>query len=222
MDITNINTVLWDWNGTLLNDLAMCTNTINDLLVKRNLKQLTINDYKNIFTFPVKDYYLKAGFDFTMESFEDVGLEFMELYFERVKNTGIFPEVPGILKRFNNAGFRQFVISAMEHNYLVKTVTEKGLAGYFKGVSGINDHYAGSKQEMAREFLENQNLDPSTTCFIGDTLHDFEVAENLGVYCILVSAGHQSFERLLVSGTMVLKSITEVINYFRINHSQII
>ncbi|MCK4288095.1 MAG: HAD hydrolase-like protein, partial [Bacteroidales bacterium] len=62
-----IKTIIWDWNGTLLNDIDICINSINILLEHRNIENLTKEIYKEIFTFPVKDYYSKAGFDFTKE-----------------------------------------------------------------------------------------------------------------------------------------------------------
>ncbi|MCF8369526.1 MAG: HAD family hydrolase [Bacteroidales bacterium] len=218
MENHSIKTLLWDWNGTLLNDLAMCAQSINDLLIKRNLKPLSINDYKEIFTFPVRDYYTKAGFDFTSESFSKVGLEFMELYFKRVGDVDIFPDVPKILEKLKNAGIKQYVVSAMEHNFLKDTISQKGILDYFEDISGINNHYAGGKTEMAREFIKIQNIDPKTSWFIGDTLHDKEVADSLGINCILVSAGHQSHDRLNRSGAFVLNSLYEVQDFLFTNY----
>ena len=56
--------IIWDWNGTLLNDRWVCVNGINNCLKKRGLSSISEETYKSIFTFPVKDYYKKLGFDF--------------------------------------------------------------------------------------------------------------------------------------------------------------
>ena len=70
---TPIETIIWDWNGTLLNDLRLCVKTINSLLEKRSLPVLTTSSYKEVFSFPVKDYYEKVGFDFSKEDFRNSG-----------------------------------------------------------------------------------------------------------------------------------------------------
>ena len=63
-------TVIWDWNGTLLDDAPVCVAAINDMLRERSLPQLSAERYQEIFCFPVSEYYRKAGFDFSKEPFE--------------------------------------------------------------------------------------------------------------------------------------------------------
>ena len=58
------NHIIWDWNGTLLNDRWLCVEAINQALNKRNLPMLTEGKYKDVFSFPVEDYYKKVGFDY--------------------------------------------------------------------------------------------------------------------------------------------------------------
>ncbi len=57
--------IVWDWNGTLLNDVDLCFSCINRLLVSHDLKPLdTLSQYREVFTFPIEDYYKRVGFDF--------------------------------------------------------------------------------------------------------------------------------------------------------------
>jgi len=113
-----VETIIWDWNGTLLNDVDICVESINILLSERGHKPLSKSLYREIFTFPVKAYYELAGFDFTNESF------------------------------------------------------------------------------------------------------DFEVAEDLGMNCLLVADGHQSKERLLSAGCDVVGQLTELIEKFNMMDKQ--
>ena len=53
--------IIWDWNGTLVDDTWLCVEIINKLLKKRNLKLVTIDDYKEKFMFPVREYYIELG-----------------------------------------------------------------------------------------------------------------------------------------------------------------
>ena len=203
-----INTIIWDWNGTLLDDIDICLNVINILLGKRNRKPLSRERYKSIFTFPVHEYYKKAGFDFSDEPFDKIATEFIQLYHKEINNADIFPEVVSSLEAFKNNNYRQFMVSAMEHKSLMKTVEDKGLFEYFEKISGIEDHYAVSKLQNARKLVTGLNLDLSKTCLIGDTIHDYEVASDLGIRCLLIANGHQSYSRLKNSGCNVIEKLS--------------
>lgn len=208
--------IIWDWNGTLLDDVDICIASMNGLLKKRNLPILTNKIYKQVFTFPVKDYYREVGFDFSQESFDDVAVEFIDAYRIKVKHATTFQPVGNILQVFKNAGFKQYLISAMEHDFLEETLQANNVLQYLEAFSGISDHYANGKLEMAKQFFKEHNINVSEVNFIGDTIHDFEVAEGLGVKSVLVANGHQSFERLNQTGTMVLNELSDLVEYFQL------
>ena len=68
-----MKTVVWDWNGTLLDDVEVCIQTVNAMLHQRNLPLIeNVNQYQSVFTFPVIDYYRQVGFDLNRERFEDL------------------------------------------------------------------------------------------------------------------------------------------------------
>ena len=69
--------IIWDWNGTLLDDAWLCVDIMDSMLKERSLGTLTLDRYQRLFEFPVIDYYRKLGFDFTKESFEKTGTEFI-------------------------------------------------------------------------------------------------------------------------------------------------
>ena len=95
---------------------------------------------------------------------------------------------------------------------LEKTLKDKSIFQFFEGTFGIEDHYAASKIERGRQLLNEFEIDKHTTWMIGDTLHDFEVAEELGIRCILIADGHQSVERLKSSGVPVISNLDELMN----------
>lgn len=208
--VNRYKTIIWDWNGTLLDDAGICTEAINVMLLKRNLPVLSKAQYRKIFTFPVKNYYIAAGFDFSTESWEVVAMEFMNFYFMKLPETGIFPEATEVLGTLKQRGYRQIVVSAMEHKSLVSSIKEKGLAPFFDSIGGIENHFADGKMENAKNSMKKLNLKPEETILIGDTIHDYEVAGELGVGCILVSNGHQSAGRLQALDCTVLSSLLEI------------
>ena len=203
-------TIIWDWNGTLLNDLGLCIDSINALLKKRSLKLLDHASYKEVFSFPVKNYYEIIGFDFSKEDFEIPAKEFIDLYDSSVKNCPLHFSAVEILEFFRQKKYPQFVLSAMKQPMLGKTLKHNGIFPFFEGVAGLNDHYAVSKVERGKELLNEFNIDVQNTWMIGDTDHDFEVARELGIRCILVADGHQSEERLKETGAEVVSSLSEL------------
>lgn len=205
-----MHSIIWDWNGTLLNDLDFCISTINTLLERRNLKLLTPDSYKACFSFPVKDYYQTIGFDFNKEDFEIPAKEFIDIYDHGVKNCSLHYSAIQTLNYFKEKGIRQFVLSAMKEDMLKQTLKQQGIFEYFEGVAGLSDHYAVSKIERGQQLIEKYNINKQTTTIIGDTIHDFEVAEQLNINCILVADGHQSIDRLLNTGTKVIESLQQL------------
>uniref|UniRef100_UPI0032178D80 HAD family hydrolase n=1 Tax=uncultured Draconibacterium sp. TaxID=1573823 RepID=UPI0032178D80 len=205
-----MQSIIWDWNGTLLNDLDFCISTINKVLKKRKLNLVTHESYKAVFSFPVKDYYETIGFDFSKEDFAIPAHEFIDIYNEGVKNCTLHNSVHEVLSYFKEKGIRQFVLSAMQQNMLNETLKHQGIFDYFEGVAGLNDHYATSKIERGEQLISQFNINKEKATIIGDTIHDYEVAEQLGTDCILIADGHQSEERLQSTGVQVISELNDL------------
>ncbi len=138
-------------------------------------------------------------------------MEFIDHYYSGLNEVNLQRKAKETLLFFKKLGFKQFVLSAMEHSNLINSLTDKGLVNYFDEVSGINNHYAHSKLEMGIDLVNKIGITLSEILLIGDTIHDFEVASGLGVDCILVANGHQSKKRLLQVTTNVISTLDEII-----------
>jgi|FLOH01.1.fsa_nt_gi phosphoglycolate phosphatase len=204
-------TIIWDWNGTLLDDADYCVKCMNKVLSKRKIPQIDIDRYREVFTFPVREYYKTIGFNLNQETFEIPAMEFIDHYYSGLNEVNLQRKAKETLLFFKKLGFKQFVLSAMEHSNLINSLTDKGLVNYFDEVSGINNHYAHSKLEMGIDLVNKIGITLSEILLIGDTIHDFEVASGLGVDCILVANGHQSKKRLLQVTTNVISTLDEII-----------
>jgi len=207
-----MNSVIWDWNGTLLNDINLCISSINQLLADRDIPQINKETYKEVFSFPVKEYYKNIGFDFEKEDFSIPAHQFIDLYTRNFGSCPLQNSAVEVLSFLREKGVRQFVLSAMEHEMLEKTLEMKGITGFFEGVAGLHDHYAVSKIEQGKQLISDFKIDIKKTWLIGDTIHDFEVATQLGVKCILIADGHQSVERLLQTGGIVVSDLSQLIS----------
>lgn len=203
-------TIIWDWNGTLLNDVSICIKAMNKLLNERGISPLTENRYRDVFTFPVRDYYEQIGFDFSVEEFDTPALKFIEHYQNFLPMAGLFPEVDAVLRQLKNNSINQYILSAMEHNSLLLSVRSLGIEKYFTAIAGIDNHFAKSKINRGIKLIDDMNIDRSKTLMVGDTLHDMEVAEALGINCVLVSQGHQTAKRLKVNRNIVINSLSEL------------
>lgn len=209
--IDQIGGVIWDWNGTLLNDAELAVETINSMLIRRNLPQLSVDRYKQVFTFPVKEYYRKIGFDFEAEPFEVPALEFIERYNEQVKGCCLHKDSTTVLNYFQSLGIRQFILSAMQQNTLDECLNHYQINHFFDHVSGLDNHYAASKIENGHRLIAELKLDARELVLIGDTIHDYEVAAELGCQCILIANGHQSREILEATDAWVIDHLNQLL-----------
>ena len=208
----NYNHIIWDWNGTLFNDVELCAGIMNLLLTRESLPNISVQKYKAIFTFPVIDYYKIAGHTFKGNSFEVLGKQFMDEYEIRKNDCRLFPEVPELLADLQSINIIQHLLSAYEQNSLNNILEYFDIENYFKYIVGLNNIYARGKLHLAQDLLKkiHSNGPAGNILLIGDTIHDYEVAKEINADCILVSHGHQDEERLLKLGIPVVKDMKEL------------
>lgn len=196
--------IIWDWNGTLLDDVHLCVQIGNKLLQKRNMPTVTVNWYQENFDFPVIDYYRKIGFDFSVESFEKVAHEYIAEYNARRFECKLHNNALDVLNFFKSLSITQSVLSAYQHTSLKEAVEFFNLNHYFTELIGLNDYYAGSKIENGKRFIKSLGQKGSNVLFIGDTMHDFDVAKAIGADCLLVCNGHNHRQKLQICKSATL------------------
>ena len=201
------NVIIWDWNGTLLDDLDICINGINIYLKKRNLPSVNKKRYRDIFRFPIESYYRDLGFNFKTETFDMLSKDFLKTYFQQFDQARLFENTENVLKKLRLAGFRQYILSAMDQKSLEKSLKKFGITDYFEKIYGAPDFLAKGKIEYGKKLILEEKLDPSECVLIGDTLHDQEVADELQIASILISEGHQTTERLNINGNVIAESL---------------
>ena len=188
--------VIWDWNGTLLDDVALCLDIMNRMLDERGMRRIEPVRYRQIFDFPVQLYYRQLGFDFDAEPFDRLAAHYCEQYDTRIVECALQAHARPTLERLTDRGVTQAILSSQEQNALNDALRYFRIEHHFAEVVGRHDRHATGKIDTGRVLLERLGADPSRTLLIGDTVHDFEVAAALGTDCILVSHGHHSRDRL--------------------------
>lgn len=189
--------VIWDWNGTLLDDLDHVLQVINDILQDHNLTTIDHTTYREVFGFPVKNYYQRLGFDFSHHDFEKLSYRFVDQYMAGVHQCGLFEHSKKLIQAVKqDLGLKQSILSASDQESLDFVVKHFQVGHLFDHVAGISDKFASSKLRRGFELLDVSGVSAEDSVLIGDTDHDLEVGQKLGLEVILIAHGHQSEERL--------------------------
>ena len=203
-----IRQILWDWNGTLLDDLQYGMDVRNCIFPAFQLPTIdTIEEYHAQFTFPIRTYYERAGV--TDDIFVAVAHAWMDEYVRGFSTVPLHADAQKTLTLFQQASLTQVVLSASKRDMLREQIAHFGIQHFFAEILGLGDIYAGSKEEIGRQYLQNCGIAPQETLMIGDTLHDADVAKAIGAKCVLVARGHQSRQTLLTAGVPVVGTLTE-------------
>ena len=203
--------VIWDFNGTVLDDVRACIDTMNTLLSARGLPLLTEERYKEVFGFPVEEYYKRLGLDLTAEDFKTVlAPEWVEQYLKNSARATLFPGVQALSESLRRAGIRQSILSASHSDMLAEQLSERGALDWFDEIWGTDSIHAYGKTALGAAWKEAHPNDRAV--LLGDTEHDFEVAREIGADCILVAAGHYSEARLRRCGVTVASDLTECLS----------
>lgn len=210
---TKIETVIWDWNGTLLNDVEINRKIINIMLAKRGLEQLDLTTYKQKFCFPIRQFHSRIGINLEKESVMTISAEYMELYQNHEKEIELSSGASDVLDKLNAQGVHQYILSAAPQNDLLRMLASYHLTRKFKGVYGLDTICATGKTAIGRKLIEENALNLNTTLLVGDTLHDAEVAECLGIKCICYAGGHNESAPLAAKAA-VITSLTEILPLF--------
>lgn len=189
--------IIWDWNGTLLNDVAMSVGVINKMLANHSPIPLDVNRYKSVYGFPIPDYYKKIGIDFEKESFEALIQKFTAYYEDKVLECSLYKDAVTTLERFQLQGFQQYILTAARKTDVLQLLKHFDISHFFQAVEGVDNYKAEGKLQRGLQLMQVHQLPNAETVLIGDTIGDYKVATSMGIDCILIAAGHQSKKRLM-------------------------
>lgn len=187
--------------------LGICVDCLNTLLKSHGMSEKTEEEYKKIFTFPIKEYYRRAGFDFDVTDYDTLAHEWTDYYRSRA-DLELFDGAEQTLKTLANRGLKQIIISASEKNTLFEQTKALGIDGYFSEMLGLDNIHARSKEATAKDWRKRHPK--AKAIFIGDTTHDKDVADAIGADCLLIPNGHQAREILKKTGATVCEDIKDI------------
>jgi phosphoglycolate phosphatase len=202
--------IIWDWNGTIIDDADLCVDIVNELLSKNGLDLVRKSFYQENFVFPVCEYYSKIGLASAGVGFDKVSKYFITEYRQRYHNCSLHDNITALLETFKNRGINHSVLSAGCQNDIDNFIKSQKLDPIFDFSTGVRNTDASGKIEIAdihrlKIFYPNNKI-----LLIGDTVHDYEVASHLGIDVVLFSGGHNSRDRLLNCNTIVIDNFEEL------------
>jgi len=206
--------ILWDWNGTLLDDVDAQIATLNAMLSKRGFPTVTRDFFRENFAFPARKFYRLVGMDVPDDEWDALAKEYHDTYHLQsyALNRGAF----AALELVKRKGVGQSVISALHQFYLDLETQCYDVQPYMEHIYGVDNLDGGSKLSRAKELLRTLNPQLSTLnpqpsfVLIGDSIHDFEVAQELGIKSVLFSGGSHARDRL-TKFSLVGDSLTECV-----------
>lgn len=203
--------VVWDWNGTLLDDIGASLKSVNDMLDMRGMEHIDIDFYKECICTPIKGFYDRV-FDMDNEDYSVIIKQYNEGYLHHLKNCGLTKGAVEALEYFKKCGTKQIIVSSSNNDQLIMNAEKYGVTQYLDAILGSGDYFAGSKIERAAEYLAKNNPQNGRILVVGDLVHDAEMAKKIGADCVLLTSGHEHPDRLKASNVMLIDDLLQLKN----------
>lgn len=201
--------VFWDYNGTLIDDVGTALESVNDMLRKRDMPCINMEQYKSYIDTPISKFY-EHLFDLNEIPFDIIANEFAVGYEKHIAADPVMDGAKELLGYFSAQGAFQAIVSGSQQSVIENGAKRYGLYDYFDLISGADDRYVHSKVKRAENIARLRCKSSDEILVIGDCVQDFEVSKALGAQCILLTAGHQSRSDLQQTGATVVDSLLEI------------
>jgi phosphoglycolate phosphatase-like HAD superfamily hydrolase len=204
--------LVWDWNGTLLDDLELVVAATNTCLATVSGPRVTADEHKRGFRRPVSAYYeFVLGRPVTPEEFLALDLAFHTAYRAGVPECKLAADAADAIASWPGT---QSLLSMWFHHELVPVVTGYGLAGHLNRIDGLRgDVTGGVKAPYLSAHLAALGVPPAECVLIGDSVDDAEAAEEVGARVVLYAGGFTDEDRLRATGQPVAITLTEAVEW---------
>ena len=208
--------IIWDWNGTILNDAPVAFEATNILLQRLGYETITFDYYRDNVDTPIVNFYSKI-FDLNKHDMQMLDDEWGVLYNQLSDKIQLHAGVDVMLGNFADNNLNQIILSAFKTNEILKYARKFSVEHYFDDILGTQNIVMESKTARGRRYMQEHGFAPEQTLYIGDTVHDFDTASGLGVDCILFSGGQQSPKLLKQCGVPVCDSFVDIANQLTVD-----
>jgi phosphoglycolate phosphatase-like HAD superfamily hydrolase len=209
----HVRHVVWDWNGTILDDNDATLAAVNEVCAAFGRAPVDLDHWRSIYRRPLADTYRDLlGRSISADDWAEIDRRYHAAYRLLLPTIGLSPGIPDQLYRWRDAGGTQSLLSMWFHDELVPEVTGRGLAGLFDRVDGLRGAVGGhGKADHLVAHVRALDLDPADVLLVGDVVDDALAAQAAGTRCVLVTTGMCDRPALERSGMPVVDSIAEAL-----------
>ncbi|HEY7271606.1 MAG TPA: HAD hydrolase-like protein [Actinoplanes sp.] len=206
--------LVWDWNGTLLDDLSLVVDATNRAFEAVGGRSLDSDEHRRTFRRPVAEFYaeiLERAVD--AEEFGRLDRIFHDAYRLGLTTTSLAADAMHALRSWSGT---QSLLSMWFHSELVPAIETYGLTGVFTRVDGLRTEVGGDLKagHLARH-LDELGVTGDRAVLIGDSLDDALAAESVGAAAVLYAGGFTHPTRLRASGRPVADTLVEAVRVAR-------
>ncbi|CDL80536.1 HAD family hydrolase [Xenorhabdus szentirmaii] len=205
--------IIWDWNGTLLNDVNVSVDATNLALAEIGIEPLTLEQYREYYCVPVQIFYKQViGREPSSSEWSIIGKTFNSHYRPGIQKARLADGVNQLLARRHQAGATQSLCSLMEHKDLLPMIDNHGISEFFTHIDGRNTPLltTGKSVQLA-DHIKKLNLPPEKSVVIGDATDDAVAALAAGTHVVLYTGGTHSRLSLEKIGVPVVDSLSEAL-----------
>lgn len=202
---------IFDWSGTLVDDLAMVLDATNHVLRKYGKDEMGREDFRMSFRLPYAGYYEEILPGVPLEELEDHFREGFAHSEASGVTSPLLPHALDFLEYLSSQNKRLFILSSMDASAFERHAVQLGIDHFFEAT------YAGvlDKRDQIHAMLQNHSLKASDTVFLGDMCHDVETAKHGGVASVALLTGYQNAQQLQASGPdHLLEDLSEIRRLF--------
>jgi len=184
-----IRNIIFDWSGTLVDDLPAVLKASNFVLTQSGKAAMTLDEFRAEFQLPFTKFYNRHAPDVPIEKLEEWFHAEYRLSQDAVTE---LPHARDFLEFCRASQFRTFLLSSVHGDHFKAQCRSNGFDGYLdKPYTDVWD-----KRKKIHDILRENNLQPDETLFIGDMEHDIATAKHGGVHSCAVLTGYNTLEQL--------------------------
>lgn len=206
--------LIWDWNGTLFDDLDIIVRSVNVTLGGLGAGPIEAADYRDHYTRPVRLFYDRLlGRRVTTEEWERIDVAFHDAYRELLGEGSLAPDAHAALSGAAADGRTQSLLSMWWHRELVPMARSLGISDYMVRIDGNRGGRTGdTKSALLRHHLEHlAGAGVSRPVVVGDSLDDARAAAGADIPAVLYDGGSHHRSELDAAGVPVAASLVEAV-----------
>jgi phosphoglycolate phosphatase-like HAD superfamily hydrolase len=206
--------LVWDWNGTLLDDLSLVVSSTNHVFATVGGRSVDADEHRSRFRRPVAEFYaeiLERAVD--DEEFGRLDRIFHDAYRMGLTTMTLAADAMAAIRSWPGS---QSLLSMWFHDELVPAVETYGLSGVFARVDGLRTEVGGDlKAGHLAVHLAGLGIPGDQVVLIGDSLDDAAAADSVGAKAVLYTGGFTAPARLRASGLPVADTLLEAVTIAR-------